>query len=50
MTSKTLIVIFQPLKQWLTGVKEGKAEMQKFEYLQNEKSFLVEIENIFHKF
>ena len=29
--------------------KEGK-NSQKFEYLENEKSFLDEIKNIFHKF
>ena len=33
----------QPLKQWLTGrKKEGKTEIQKFEYLENKKSFLDE--------
>ena len=30
--------------------KEGKTEIQKFEYLENEKSFLDEIKNIFHGF
>ena len=30
--------------------KEGKVEIQKFEYLENEKSFLEEIKNIFHSF
>ena len=29
--------------------KEGK-KLQKFEYLENEKSFLDEIKNIFHSF
>ena len=38
----------QPLRQWLTGKKEGKMKIQKFKYLKNEKSFLDEIENIFH--
>ena len=28
--------------------KYRKAEIQKFEYLGNEKSFLVKIKNIFH--
>ena len=37
----------QPLKQWLTGKKEGKTKIQKFKYLKNEKSFLDEIKNIF---
>ena len=30
--------------------KRGKTEIQKFEYLENEKSFLDEIKNIFHSF
>ena len=30
-------------------VKEGK-KLQKLEYLENEKSFLDEIKNIFHSF
>ena len=30
--------------------KEVKAEIQKFEYLENEKSFLYEIKSIFHSF
>ena len=30
--------------------KEGKIEIQKFEYLENEKSFLDDIKNIFHIF
>ena len=37
------------LKQWLTGGKEGKTEIQNFEYLKNKKSFSDEI-NIFHSF
>ena len=32
-----------PLNQWLIGRKEGKTEIQSFEYLENEKSFLDEI-------
>ena len=32
------------------GEKEGKTEIQKSEYLENEKSFLDEIKNIFHGF
>ena len=31
------------------GEKEGKTEIQKLEYLKNEKSFLDEIKNIFIK-
>ena len=30
--------------------KKGKMEKQKFEYLENNKSFLDEIKNIFHSF
>ena len=30
--------------------KEGKAELQKSEYLENEKSFLDEMKNIFCSF
>ena len=48
MTSLTLRFIFdQPLKQWLTGEKQGKMEKQKLEYLKNEKSFLDETKIIF---
>ena len=32
------------------GEKEGKMEIQKLEYLKNEKSFSDEIKNIFHSF
>ena len=32
------------------GEKEGKMEIQKFECLENEKSFLDEIKNMFHCF
>ena len=30
--------------------KKGKTKVQKFEYFDNEKSFLDEIKNIFHSF
>ena len=30
--------------------KRGENKIQKFEYLENEKSFLYEIKNIFHRF
>ena len=30
--------------------KEGRTEIQKIEYLENEKSFLDEIKRIFHSF
>ena len=33
-----------------TVKKEGKMEMQKFEYLEKEKSILYELKNIFHSF
>ena len=32
------------------GEKNGKTEIQKFEYLENEKSFLDKIKHIFHSF
>ena len=40
----------QTLKQWLTGRERGEDGNTKFEYLENEKSFLDEIKNIFHSF
>ena len=30
--------------------KEGRTEIQKLEYLENEKSYLDEIKSIFHSF
>ena len=30
--------------------KKGKINIQKFEYLENKKSFLDEVKNIFHGF
>ena len=40
MTSSILkFFLNQPLKQWLTGKKEGKTKTQKFEYLENERAF-----------
>ena len=52
MTSQTLrFFLNQPPKQWLIGKKkEEKTNIQKFEYLENEGSFLDEIKNIFHSF
>ena len=49
-TKQVIKLLFRPLKQWLTGKKEGKMKIQKFEYLDNEKSFLDEIKNISHSF
>ena len=37
----------QPLKEWLTGKKEGKTKIQKFEYFENKKSFLDQIKKTF---
>ena len=37
------------LSFWIWKVWKGK-ELQKIEYLENEKSFLNEIKNIFHNF
>ena len=48
MTSQTLsFFLDQSLKQWLTGRKRRKDENAKFEYLQNQKSFLNEIKTFF---
>ena len=30
--------------------KEGKTKIKKFEYLENEKSFLDEIKSVFHNY
>ena len=43
-------MVDQPLKQWLTERKKGEDRNTKFEYLEDEKSFLDEIKNIFHSF
>ena len=40
----------QPLKQWLTWRKKVEDGNTKFEYLENEKSFLDEVKNIFRSF
>ena len=51
LTLQSLRFIFSyPLRQWLTRKKEGKTEIQKFECLENEKSFLDEIKSIFHNY
>ena len=33
-----------------TGGKKGKTEIQKFEYLENKKSFLDETKSFFHNY
>ena len=57
MTSKIMMPI-QDIIKYSTSIypfesgkcgKKGK-KLQKFEYLENEKSFLDEIKNIFHNF
>ena len=51
MTSEALRFTFNHLlKQWVARVKERKKEMQKFEYLEIEKSFLDEVKGIVHNF
>ena len=51
MMSQTIrFMLVQHLKQWLLGEKEGKREIQKLEYLENEKGSLDEIKSIFHIF
>ena len=48
MTSLALRFIFDYLlKKWPKGNNEGKSEIQKFKYLEIEKSFLDEIKSIF---
>ena len=37
-------------KAMADGEKRGRMEIQKFEYLENKKSFLDEIKTIFHSF
>ena len=34
-----------PLKQWSAGTKNGRTEIQKLEYLENEKNFLDEVKS-----
>ena len=49
MTSRTFTIYLQsPFKAM--AEKEGRTEIQKLEYLKNEKSFLDEIKIIFHSF
>ena len=43
MDTRFKIFLNQPIKQWLTGKKEVKMKIQKFEYLENEKGFLDKI-------
>ena len=51
ITSWTLRFIFDhPPKQGRQVEKEERTEIQKFEYVENEKSFLDEIKSIFHGF
>ena len=38
------------LSFWIWKVGKGREKLQKFEYLENEKSFLDEIKNIFYSF
>ena len=48
MTSRNYSTSVCPFESGKCG-KEGK-KLQKIEYLENEKSFLDEIKNIFHNF
>ena len=47
MSSTLRFFLDQPLKQWLRGKKEEKTKIEKFEYLQTEKSFLEEMKKHF---
>ena len=49
-TQALRFTLAQALKQQLTGRKRGKDEKQRFEYLENKKSFLDEIKNYSHNF
>ena len=54
LLSSSLRLIFnhplKQLKQQLTWKKDGKMEIQKFEYLEQKKSFLDKIKRIFHNY
>ena len=51
MASWTLRFIYNHLEaDGRQAEKEGRTEIQKIEYLENEKSFLDEIKSIFHSF
>ena len=51
ITSQTLRFIFDYfLEQWLRSGKKRKREIQKFDYLDNEKIFLDEIKSILYNF
>ena len=52
MMSQTIrFMLGQPLKRWLTGRKRGEDGNTKIlQYLENEKSSLDKIKNIFHSF
>ena len=43
------IIFDHPLMQW-QAEKEERTEIQKIEYLENEKSFVNEIKSSFHSF
>ena len=51
MSQAIRFMLGQDIKQWLTkGEKEGETKIQKFEYLENKKSFSDEIKNIYQRF
>ena len=51
MTSSTLRFIFDhPLSNYWGRGDEGKSEIQKFKYLENEKKFLDKVKSIFHNY
>ena len=47
---KQNVLLSSYLASWWQGKKGEKTKIQKFEYLENEKSFFDEIKNIFHSF
>ena len=50
MTSSSKIYLQSSSKAMVDREKKGKMEIHKFEYLENEKSFLDEIKSVFHNY
>ena len=51
MTQKKIKIYLRSSSKAMTDrEKEGKTEMQRFEYVENEKSFLNETKSIFHNY
>ena len=51
MSQAIRFMLGQDIKQWLTkGEKAGETKIQKFEYLENKKSFLDEMKKFFERY